>query len=81
MRDMLYLLKASLESLDDRRGKAFMLHLVQAFDSYSAGCCDLVDFFFGMAAVRQKKFCSPFDRILDDLSSFFRSESDLDSSF
>ena len=42
----LYLLKASLESLDDCRGEAFMFHLVESFYSDSSCSGDLVDLHF-----------------------------------
>ena len=81
MRDMLYLLEASLESLDDRRGEAFMLHFVQAFYSDSSGRGDLVDFHLRIIAGSQKQLRCTLDCVLDDLSCFLRSESYLNSSF
>ncbi len=77
----LYLLKASLESLDDRRGEAFMLHLVESFYSDSSGRGDLVDLHFRIIAGSQKQLGGTLDSVLYDLSCFLRSESYLYSSF
>lgn len=75
------MLKASLESLDDRRGEAFMLHFVQAFYSDSSGRGDLVDLHLRIIAGSQKKLGGALDSVLDNLSCFLRSESNLYSSF
>ena len=81
MRDMLYLLKASLESLDDRRGKAFMLHLVESFYSDPSGRGDLVDLHLWIIAGSQKQLGGTLDCVLYDLSCILRSKSNLYSSF
>ena len=77
----LYLLKASLEALDDRRGEAFMLHFVQAFYSDSSGRGDLVDLNLRIIPGSQKQLGGALDCVLNDLSCFLWSESYLYSSF